>query len=229
MFSSIAALVGSQGLANYAAANMFLNSFSEYLNTQNIKAVSVNWGPWSGGGMAEALDGRLANIKLMGLKVINPNDGIQILMEILKYKTITPLAIDCDWNKFVKLLAPSYLKFFVEFVTTNNKTEKKSDKKNADDTEKSVEEIELKNLSKEEKIKLIKKFLIQTTAEVMAYKTTDLIDENISLLEQGFDSLMTINFRKKISEIFKIELPIAVLYDYQSINELTNYIFEHQT
>src|SRR5262249_46010658 len=53
-FSSAAALVGSPGQGAYAAANSWLDAFTQWRRSQGLPGTSIAWGPWAEIGRATA-------------------------------------------------------------------------------------------------------------------------------------------------------------------------------
>jgi len=82
LFSSIAGRFGNAGQADYAAANEILNRLAGWLDRRwPCRVTALNWGPWSGAGMASpAVQERFAT---RGIGIISPEAGREAFMSEL--------------------------------------------------------------------------------------------------------------------------------------------------
>ncbi len=80
LFSSVAARVGNQGQSDYAMANEVLNKVAqrEAHRRQNCKLLSLNWGPWNGGMVTDALRREFEN---KGISLIPLDAGVNSLVQ----------------------------------------------------------------------------------------------------------------------------------------------------
>jgi acyl transferase domain-containing protein/NAD(P)-dependent dehydrogenase (short-subunit alcohol dehydrogenase family) len=81
-FTSVAGRFGNRGQADYAAANEVLSKLAAMIDSRmSTRAVAVAWGPWSGVGMAAALEPHMTRA---GVRMIGPDEGPRLLAEELR-------------------------------------------------------------------------------------------------------------------------------------------------
>lgn len=81
-FSSVAAVFGSRGQTDYAAANDVLDRLAAQMNGESDGRVfSVNWGPWGGGMMSPEL---VQEYSRRGVNVIEPAHGVEAFLDELR-------------------------------------------------------------------------------------------------------------------------------------------------
>ena len=83
MFSSVAAVLGSAGQTNYAAANAFLDLLARERRTRGLPGLSINWGAWTEVGVA-ADRGLIDRLAAQGLGAITPSQGLVALERLLE-------------------------------------------------------------------------------------------------------------------------------------------------
>lgn len=97
-FSSISAVLGSAGRAAYGAANAFLDALAHERRRTGLAALSVDWGPWRGGGMAT--DEGLVLLERMGNNGLDPDTALKSLEVLLAGGDVQAVVADIDWERF---------------------------------------------------------------------------------------------------------------------------------
>ena len=101
LFSSIAALLGSPGQGNHAAANAFLDTLAHLRRIQGLPALSINWGAWSEIGAA-ARHNVETRMRLQGIGTFTPQEGLVILGRLLG-TTLTQVGVmPVHWPAFLR-------------------------------------------------------------------------------------------------------------------------------
>ncbi|EMD60240.1 polyketide synthase PKS15 [Bipolaris sorokiniana ND90Pr] len=97
MFSSISGVLSMSGLANYAAANTFLDALAYLRRAQGLPATSVAYGPWEGDGMAANIIGPTrARLAQSGLDMLAPEDGLALLEHAVRSRRTLTVAAALD-------------------------------------------------------------------------------------------------------------------------------------
>lgn len=99
LFSSIAALWGSPGQAQYAAANSMLDWMADSCQRAGRSVTSINWGPWSGAGMAIQETQTASRMVRLGIGMIEPCIGVAAVGIFLQGASFSPVVAmnPVDW------------------------------------------------------------------------------------------------------------------------------------
>ena len=218
MFSSGAALLGSAGQSNYAAANSFMDSLAYVREAEGRHALSINWGSWSEVGMAAAVsEQHRRRWAEQGLRMIQPTDGVRMLHEALRGTHSPQVAIlPLDRARLPRTLSP----FFQRLLE-------------AEKTAVRVREAAPIDLAPRilaaapsERAPLITAFLCDQLVRVLAVDRATQFRTDQSVMELGLDSLMAMELRNRVQGAVKVRLSVADLLAGQTIDQLTAKILE---
>jgi short-subunit dehydrogenase len=127
LFSSVAALLGSPGQSNYAAANAALDAAAGALQGAGLGVVSVQWGAWAGAGMAAADASTAARVARSGMALLQPAQGLAALEAVLNStRSAVPgsphapvhAAVPFMWDKFLQHVRGNTPKVFADVAGT---------------------------------------------------------------------------------------------------------------
>jgi acyl transferase domain-containing protein/acyl carrier protein len=217
-FSSMAALLGSSGQTNYAAANAFMDTLAHHRTQAGLPTLSINWGPWAGEGMAAAVTKRFA---AQGLASIEEDAGLQLFADLLHSDTrhaqlgIAPI----DWQKFhvgEKALWSDLARQGADLAQKGGEAPAKSN----------IRE-KLLAASPSKRLPHLMSYLQGEVAQVLRLslkEVSQLAAQEQGFFDMGMDSLMTIELRNRLQSGLKLPLASTLLFQYATINDLADYL-----
>ncbi len=241
LYSSSAGVLGSSGQSNYAAANSFLDQLSAYRKSHGLVSVTINWGPWAGSGMATRIDRFSRRLETMGLSSISDKVAREVF-----YRTITPgqkisqiCCMNMQWEKYFAYLQgagqdiskSNLLTKIIESQRNNfsTVTHQKPASENSSESENTVEKSSsivrlIRDVTPSDARVLMTTEVEKCTRLVSGSSGVETISNNRPLVEQGFDSLMSVELRNVLNKTFDIKLHSSVVFDYPTIEKLSDYI-----
>ena len=207
-FSSQTALLGNGGQANYAAANIFMDSLMQQRHRQGQPGLSINWGAWSEIGMAKDL---VANDK----EVITPEMGVELFGLLLQEGIPQAAVFPYRWEKFAKKL-PSLEGFPVLSGLIKPTLSKELSASMSP-------RLTISQAEPNERLGLIKNYL-KTSLEPIVGVSPDEEDDFFAAL--GMDSLKSIQLTNRLGADLEVSVSVTAILEHSSIVLLADVLLE---
>ncbi len=221
MFSSATSLLGSPGQGTYAAANAFLDTLAHYRHANNLPASSINWGPWAEVGMAAAVDEK-ARARFDGITPIQPQQGMQILAEVLRSRAPQTVAVLVDWPRFLERFSATAEPVVLSELAGERQPRTPtgpSAQGRPRDWKSSLDAV-----PPTQRQDVLIEHLHRHVISAMKLETTGAVDVRRPLAELGMDSLTAVELRNTLAAAVDRPLPASLLFDYPSIEALAKYL-----
>jgi myxalamid-type polyketide synthase MxaE and MxaD len=228
LFSSVAALLGSPGQANYAAANSFMDALAWERRAEGLPALSINWGAWSEVGLAAqaARGGRLSQ---RGFGSISPGEGLEALSHLVGQDSAQVGVVPIDWNlvrQFNPGLASIPLFSHVAFAQTGQAGDAAPSHSATGGTGGTgLTGDHLLAAAPHERPQMLESYLCKLASRIMGLSQATL-DPQRPLNTMGLDSLMAIEFKNAIETNLGLVLPMVTLVRGPSITELAAQVLD---
>ncbi|MEO0540610.1 MAG: beta-ketoacyl reductase, partial [Cyanobacteria bacterium P01_A01_bin.105] len=221
LFSSAAALLGSPGQANHAAANSFLDGLAHYRRQQGLPGLSINWGAWSAVGSALKYQ-QQGNLKhLPGVDVIEPEQGLTQLEAVWSMPTAQVGVVPIRWSEFLAKAPVQDLKFFEALVHDAQSDEAFS----GADHHHSAFLTALEATAPKQRQALLNTHVCQQVCQVLGFQPDEL-DLEKGFFDLGMDSLTALELKNSLQVSLGLSLPSTLLFDYPTGEALLGYLGE---
>lgn len=217
LFSSGSAVWGQGGQAVYAAANAVLDAIAAARRARGGHALSIAWGAWGGGGMA---DGEISGwLRRLGLRGMDPHRAVSALERAVRQDETHLVVADIDWDVFVPAYTVARSRPLLRGLP---EVEEILAAEAAD--EGSVEESGLAALPERERLAALCDLIRAHAARILGHASSEALDADQNFLEAGFDSLTSVELRNALSTAVGLRLPIAVVFDHPSPSALAAHL-----
>ena len=209
MFSSMAAVLGSSGQANYVAGNRFLDLLAAQRHRLGLPATTMNWGALGGAGAVQRDKAILKYLKTMGMPPLTLDEALSGLGVAMRKSSPGIGCCKVDWQALGRANpAVRQLRRFSDVASEGGGA--------AGGGKVRTELLAAKGADRQ---RLLKEYLTQQIARVLKVDAGK-IEAGRQLNELGLDSLTSFQLKNKIENEIAITLPVGKFLQKPTVESL---------
>lgn len=213
LFSSVAALLGLPGQANYAAANAGLDALAHWRMVRGQRTISINWGPWGDIGLAAQSERRGARLESNGLASMSPAAALDAFGRALATSAPQLAVMTLDVEAFVGTYPPAARSALLGGLRS---TETAS---GGAATDPGLRERLLAVAPGRPRMELLREFIKEQVGRVLRQPAARItLDKPFRTL--GLDSLMGLELRNRLEVGTQLTLPATLVWNYPTVAAL---------
>lgn len=219
LFSSIAALLGSPGQANYAAANAFMDALALERQAAGLPGLSIQWGPWAGIGMTARLGGRdRERLQERGLLAMSPADALRALQRVIGGSGCVGVFA---WNRqaYRTALNGHLPAFYTRILVSETSEAPVVSAAPAPDAGFAA-------LPLPERVPAIERLIRETVATLLGLESYLEVEREKGLFDLGIDSLTAIDLKDRLEKSLGRTLRTTIALDYPTAARMAAYLAE---
>nr|WP_089157123.1 type I polyketide synthase [Micromonospora sp. NBS 11-29] len=221
-FSSIAAAWGVGDHGAYAAANAFLDAWAQSRPTGRARVVSVNWGPWAGGGMVSAEHATAMSRR--GVTLLDREPAMAALRAAITGDGTVLTVADVDWARFAPVFAAARHRPLIADLpeVAAPAAADPGDVAGAD----TLAELRkrLADLPTAEQNRLLVDLIRAAAAEVIGHDSPHALEADRPFRDLGFDSLTAVELRGRLARSTGLDPASSVVFDYPTPQALAEHL-----
>ncbi|MBM4094600.1 MAG: SDR family NAD(P)-dependent oxidoreductase, partial [Planctomycetes bacterium] len=215
LFSSAAALLGSPGGGSYGAGNAFLDALAHRRRALGLPGASVNWGPWTGIGMATDAKSQ-AGWNAHGMRTISVAASLEVLSRAIDDGPTQVATLAVDWSKLLKkTTVPPFLADFAALPPRQTVPRRSEFVK------------QLESVPASERRALLVAHVRDQIVNVLSIDPAEPIDLERGFFDLGLDSLTLVELRNRLQSSLSMSLPATLAFDYPTPSALVEHLAVH--
>jgi acyl transferase domain-containing protein/acyl carrier protein len=211
-YSSVAAVFGSAGQANHAAANRFLDALMTMRRRRGLPGLSLNWGAWSElGNGARLSPAARERGRRMGQGTIPTRKGRSLLGHLWHQEEPAIAVAPIDWALYGPGVAGQ--PFFERF---RQAAQTGADTRSARPS--------LSGLSGDPLRRRLKGLVLDDVRMILGQNHDWVPEEDQGFFGMGMDSLTSLELRNRLQDLLGRPLPPTLLFDHSTPEKLVTYL-----
>ncbi|WP_458575197.1 type I polyketide synthase [Micromonospora sp. AKA38] len=222
-FSSIAAAWGVGDHGAYAAANAFLDAWAQSRPAGPARVVSVNWGPWAGGGMVDA--DHATAMSRRGVTLLDREPAMAALRAAISGDDPVLTVADVDWARFAPVFAAARPRPLIGDLPEVAAPPAGADPADTGGAETLAElRKRLADLTAAEQNRLLVDLIRTAAAEVIGHDSPYALEADRPFRDLGFDSLTAVELRGRLARLTGLAPASSVVFDYPTPQALAEHL-----
>ncbi|WP_394836994.1 SDR family NAD(P)-dependent oxidoreductase [Pendulispora rubella] len=220
LYSSAAAVLGSPGQANYAAANAFLGALARYRKSIGERALCIDWGLFAEAGIMADREAEGSRLASRGIGTIAPAQGSAILGRLLRTEA-THVAV-------LNLNLRQWLEFYPAAAATPLFEELKRADHVVAEPERAQHQAFAERLAAADPgahSALVESLVTEHLGRILQLDAAR-IDRSMAFTRMGVDSLMALELRNRLEASLGIRLSVTLLFASPTVSALTGQLLE---
>ncbi|WP_344535917.1 beta-ketoacyl reductase, partial [Streptomyces albiaxialis] len=237
ILSSSTASLGSPGQANYAAANAYVDALAAHRRSLGLPGLSIGWGLWAeasgmSGGLGEA---DLARMVRSGVGALATGHALELFDSAWRDGRAHLLAIDLDARALAAQPAAALPPALRALAATGGRANGTGPGAGARIRRSAAPAVRaepedwhsrLAGLSAGERYRVLLNLVRGDVATVLGHADPELVPEEASFKDLGFDSLTAVELRNRLGAATGLRLPPALIFDYPRVGALAGELLE---
>lgn len=218
-FSSISALIGNAGQANYVSSNTFLDQFAHFRRANGMQASTINLGVLGEVGVAARDANVTAVLESGGIFGFTTREAIEGLMKVIETTPAQVGMFDVDWSRWSSINPKSAQSSrFRHLAETRGASAGAGSKLNEFAAELSI-------IADNERTVYVENAVAEQLANVLKL-SVEKIDKSRGINFLGVDSLIAVELGRAISARFGVDVSTMELLSGPNVSQLASIVIE---
>jgi NADP-dependent 3-hydroxy acid dehydrogenase YdfG/acyl carrier protein len=215
--SSAAAVWGSGQLAGYAAANHFLDALAHLRRSKGMPALSVDWGPWAGDGIASRQV--QAAWERMGVAPLPEAEALTALGYLLATGAVQATVARVDWRAFKRIYEARGRRALLARIAAEE-----ANGGGASEAAPPPLARRLQEAHPRDRRDLLAAHIQDEIRKMLGMSPHQPLDPRKGFAQMGMDSMMAVELVRSIEGGVGRRLPSSLPFDYPTIEALVEHL-----